>query len=142
MKSVWRQARRGTEDERISSSTDDTVTQQQRAQVRKDLKRKERETAIETAIQVHNEIEKWQNGIADLEALLAAEEEQESDEDDGENGPPGIREISFVRRHHNVERDDHPQIRFSYLPPAVPTEDETEEAEDIVTMSTVSSSRV
>jgi len=141
MKSVWRQARRGTEGERISSSTDDTVTQQRRAQVRKDLKRKERETAIETAIQVQNEIEKWQNGIADLETLLAAEEEEESDEEEGENGPPGIREIAFVRRHHNAERENYPRIQFPYLPAAIPTEDETEEAEDIITMSTVSSSR-
>lgn len=141
MKSIWRQARRGKEDEGSSSSTDDIETRHRRVRVREDLKRKERETAVETAIKVQNEIETWQNGIADLEALLAAEEEQESDEEEGVNGPPGIREISFVRRNHNVQRENHPQIRFPYLPPAIPTEDETEEAEDLVTMSTVSSSR-
>jgi len=143
MKSIWRQARRGQEDEGSSSSTStgDTETRHRRIRVRNDLKRKERETAIETAIKVQNEIETWQSGIADLEALLAAEEEQDSDEEEAENGPPGIREIAFVRRNHDVQRENRPQIQFPYLPAAI-TEDETEEAEDLVTMSTVSSSRV
>jgi len=141
MKSIWRQARRDQEDERSSSSTDDTETRHRRLSVRKDLKRKEREAALETAIKVQNEIETWQNGIADLEALLANEEEEESEEEEGENGPPGIREIAFVRRNRDVQRENYPQIQFPYLPAAIPTEDETEEAEDLVTMSTVSSSR-
>jgi len=142
MKSIWRQARRGQDDEGSSSSTDNTDTKERRVRVRQELKRKEREAAVETAIKVQTEIETWQNGIADLEALLAAEEEQESFENEEENGPPGIREIVFVRRNYNAPRHNPPQIRFPFLPPAIPTEDETEEAEEIVTMSTASSSRV
>jgi len=146
MKSIWREARRGQDDDESSSSTDIAETRHQRLGVREDLKRKEREAAVETAIKVQNEIETWQNGIADLEALLAAEEEQESedeeDDDEGENGPPGIREIVIVRRNYNAQRENHRQIRFPNLPPVVPTEDETEEAEDVVTMSTASSSRI
>lgn len=141
MKTIWRQARREQEDERSSSSTSDMETRHRRVRAREDLKRKERETAVETAIKVQNEIETWQNGIADLEALLAAEEEQESDEEGGD-GPPGVREIAFLRRDYDGHRDNHPQIQFPFLPPAVPTEDETDEAEDLVTMSTTSSSRI
>lgn len=149
MKSIWRQARRGRNDEGSSSSNDSSETRERRVRVREDLKRKEREVAVETAIKVQNEISTWKNGIADLEALLAAEEEQESNEDadewvpqeEGENVPPGIREIAFVRRI-NAPRQGPPQIRFPFLPQAIPTEDETEEEEDLVTMSTVASSRV
>lgn len=142
MKSIWRQARRGQDDDRSSSSTDNTDTRERRIRVCQELRRKEREIAVETAIKVQNEIEKWQNGIADLEDLLAAEEEQEWSEEDGENGPPGIREIAFVRRNDNVPRQNPPQIRFPCLPPAIPTEDETEEAEEVITMSTASSSHI
>jgi len=145
MKSIWRQARRGNDDEKSSLSNDSKETRESRVRIREDLKRKERETAVETAIKVQNEIATWQNGIADLEALLAAEEVQESDEgeglrQEGDNGPPGIREIAFVRRNNNAPRQHNPQIRFPFLPPAILTEDETEE--DLVTMSTAASSRV
>lgn len=127
MKSVWRQARRGDVDSDSSSNT--TVT-------RKDLKRKERDTAVETAIKVDNEINQWRNGIADLEALLAAEEESELPEmEDNEeeeiagdnNGPPGIREIAFVARN-NMNNNRRPHIpRFPFLPPVIPTEDKYDE---------------
>lgn len=150
MKSIWRQARRGSnDDERSSSSNDNSDFRGRRVRVREDLKRKEREMAVETAIKVQNEIETWQNGIADLEALLAAEEQEINEEvddwegapqDEGENGPPGIREIAFVRRSNNAPQHP-PQIRFPLLPQAIPTEDETED-EDLVTMSTTASSRV
>jgi len=150
MKSIWRQARRGPSEEGSSSSNDNSATKERRHRVREDLKRKEREVAVETAIKVQNEITKWQNGIADLEALLAAEEEQESNDEavdwegvpqDGDNGPPGIREIAFVRRINNEPRQI-PQVRFPFLPRAIPTEDEyEEEEEDLATMSTAASSR-
>jgi len=148
MKSIWREARRGNDEEGSSSSNDISETRERRVRVREDLKRKERETAIETAVKVQNEIATWQSGIADLEALLEAEEEQEYidesnvREEVGENGPPGIREIAFVMRNNNAPRQHAPQIRFPYLPPAIPTEDESEEEEDLVTMSTDASSRV
>jgi len=152
MKSIWRQAHRGNDDERSLSSNDSSQPREKRFRVREDLKRKQREAAVETAIQVETEITAWQNGIADLEALLAAEEDEESsvevdgwqeDPQDGEHGPPGIREIAFVRRHNNnAPRQRPPQIRFPFLPQAIPTEDETEEEEDVVTMSTAASSRI
>jgi len=148
MKSIWRQARRGDDDEGSSSLNDNSETREQRVRVRENLKRKEREIAVETAIQVQNEISTWQNGIADLEALLAAEEEEvpsyefDEMEEEGENGPPGIREIIFVRRNVNAQRQHLPRLQFPSLPPAILTEDDAEEEEDLVTMSTATSSRV
>ena len=75
MKSVWRDARRATNGEE-----------------REELKRKERVLAAETAVAAHAEIAMWQNGIAELEALLreqeqdggGAEDEEEADELGGE----------------------------------------------------------
>jgi len=163
MKSIWRQARRDSEESGSASSADSSETKERRARVREDLKRKERETAVETAIKVQNEIATWQNGIADLEALLAAEEERTSSSEDyshqgqgvrqaeGENGPPGVREIAFVRRNNHAPRRHQgyarppprpAQIRFPFLPPAIPTEEESDaEEEDQFTQSTSSSSR-
>jgi len=140
MKSVWRQARRGDGDGSSSSSnsnnSEDTETKERRrARVRKDLKRKERETALDTAIKVDDEINQWRNGIADLEALLAAED-SELDEDDElvagqQHGPPGVREIAFVvRNNHNnnmnnnnnrLQQHHHPPA-FPFLPPMIPPE--------------------
>lgn len=134
MKSIWRQARRGNDGNSSSNTT----------MIRKDLKRKERDTALETAIKVDNEISQWRGGIADLEALLAAEEESESSfvQDNAEeevavenNGPPGIREIAFIARNNmnnNRQQRIHPpvQLRFPLLPPVIPVvEDEYEEDE-------------
>lgn len=137
MKSIWRQARRGHDDEGSCSSNDNSEARERKLQAREDLKRKEREVAVETALKIQNEITTWQNGIADLEALLAAEEDQASNDDDvpdeeGDNGPPGIREIAFIGRSNNVPRRIPPQIRFPSLPPAIPTEDETDGEQDIV----------
>lgn len=153
MKTIWRQARRGHIEEGSLSSNDSTETRELRLRIREDLKRKEREAAVETALKVENEIATWKNGIADLEALLAAEEEQESNEEfvelegipleEGYGGPPGVREIAFVRRFNNAPRQIPPQVRFPFLPRAIPTEDEIDgDEEDLVTMSTVASSSV
>lgn len=133
MKSVWRQARRGSEDVDSSSLNDSSVTREHRGNVRAELKRKERETAVETAIKVEREIALWQEGIADLEALLAAEDEHEFSEEtaveqqavEEENGPPGIREIAFVRHDYEQAPAAPVQIRFPFLPPAIPTEDDS-----------------
>jgi len=141
MKTVWRQARRGDEDVDDSSSSPE-----QRATAMAELKRKERETAVETAIKVEKEITSWKNSIADLEALLAAEEAQEAYEElqagqEGENGPPGIREIAFVRRSRNGRAPARPpQLQFPSLPPAVATEDESEETDTQNTLSCTSCS--
>jgi hypothetical protein len=68
MKSVWRQARRASGEEE------------------EELRRKERELAIETAVSADAEIAKWQSGIAELEALLAeGGEEDELEESDDEH---------------------------------------------------------
>lgn len=145
MKSIWRQARRGHNEQGSSSSNDSSQTKEKRIRSREDLKRKEREVAVETAIKVQNEIATWQNGIADLEALLAAEEEYDINEEavewegvpqGGDNGPIGIREIEFVRGINNEPRQLPPQVRFPFLPRAIPTEDEIDEEEDPITLST------
>ena len=145
MKSIWRQARRGHNEQGSPSSNESSQTREKRIMLREDLKRKEREVAVETAIKVQNEIATWQNGIADLEALLAAEEEQELNEEtvewegvpqEEDNGPLGIREIEFVRCINNAPLQIPPQVRFPFLPRAVPTEDEIEEDEDHTTMPT------
>ena len=147
MKSVWRQARRsdGSVDDAISSAStfngDDTEANETRALLREGLKRKERETAVETAIKVENEISKWQHGIADLEALLAAEEEYltENGALEEENGPPAVREIAFVA-HINSNKNHRPaQLRYPFIPPAIPTEDESDQAEDNAGTSSSSS---
>ena len=135
MKSIWRQARRGHGEQGSSSSNDSSQTKENRTRSREDLKRKEREIAVETAIKVQNEITTWQNGIADLEALLAAEEQESNDESgewevmpqEEENVPVAIREIAFVRGMNNGPRQIPPQVRFPFLPRAIPMEDEIDE---------------
>lgn len=137
MKSVWRQARRGNDNgdgSSFSHANDDTATKQRQARIRKELKRKEREAARETAIKIDNEISQWRNGIADLEALLAAEGEEQILGDNDNHGPPGIREITFVARssnnnnNHNNQHQPHQQQqippRFPFLPPTIPSEDD------------------
>lgn len=103
-----------------------------------DLKRKAREMAVQTALAVAEEIARWQNGIADLEALLAAEEQEgrgeedddvvdeELEEDAAQVNALGVREVVVV--HH--QQQNHPrrlplpeELRFPVLPPVVPTDD-------------------
>lgn len=151
MKSVWRQARRGggSDDDAISSASTcnggGTETKETRALFREGLKRKERETAVEIAIKVENEISKWQHGIADLEALLAAEEEYSAENGDAEeeNGPPAVREIAFVahtNNNNNNSQNHHPaQLPFPFIPLAIPTEDESDQEEVNAGTSTSSS---
>jgi hypothetical protein len=145
MKSVWRRARRGDRNGGSSSSSSNSINEEdaetkerRRAMIRKDLKRKERETALETAIKVDNEINQWRNGIADLEALLAAED-SDMDEDDElrvgqqNNGPPGVREIAFVVRNNNNRQHQQHIINppaFPFLPPMIPPEDGLLDDED------------
>lgn len=130
MKRISRQVRRGSNDD-LRHGVDDSYSnsdnisdaevrkeeQRRRATTAKDLKRKEREAAIATAVKVDNEINQWRDGIAHLEALLLAEEEtskqsssmehlllrQEQQEEvrtNGNNVPLGIREIAYVA--HNI----------------------------------------
>lgn len=130
MKRISRQVRRGSNDD-LRHGVDDSYSnsdnlsdaevrneeQRRRATTAKDLKRKEREVAIATAVKVDNEINQWRDGIAHLEALLLAEEEtskqsssmehlllrQEQQEEvrtKGNNVPLGIREIAYVA--HNI----------------------------------------
>jgi len=84
-----------------------------------ELKRKERQTAIETAIKVDNEINQWRDDIANLEALLLAEEQDgessssstkdtqcEEDELRTNNNDVGITEIAFVVHHNNHNKNN------------------------------------
>lgn len=102
MKSLWRQSSRNSEEE-VSST--------------EERKRKEREQAIETALAIESEVLKWQNGIAELEAMLAAAENMEGSEDD----------YSEYEEDGSAQDEDRPMpvVRFPLLPPVVvPDEDD------------------
>ncbi|KAG7358988.1 hypothetical protein IV203_015577 [Nitzschia inconspicua] len=73
MKAVWRQSKRSDSGEDGTRSGNNAL--------REELKRKERETAVETALAVDEEISRWENGIAELEVMLAAEEDNSIDSD-------------------------------------------------------------
>jgi len=107
MKAVWRQAGR-------DRGEDPAVTEE--------LKRKEREQAIETALAVDSEVAKWQSGIAELEAMLASAEEEE---DEGEFSEEGEEDTSVDSNHHGRPL---PAVRFPSLHPVVvPDDDEHED---------------
>eukprot|EP00980_Cylindrotheca_fusiformis_P029946 scaffold24080_cov142-Cylindrotheca_fusiformis.AAC.1 len=93
MKTAWRRARRSTGDDG------------------EELRRKEEErAALDTAVAVESEMERWRNGIAELEAMLAEEEEDDESSAEGE----GNRPQELV-------------VRFPYLPPVVPSDEEDDE---------------
>lgn len=78
-----------------------------------ELKHKVREAAIETAIKVDNEINQWRDEIANLEALLLAEEEKDEKLSSSAEGVPynnevelGITEIAFVVQNHSSNDDE------------------------------------
>jgi hypothetical protein len=87
MKTAWRRARR--------SSGDNA----------EELRRKEQDAALDTAVAIESEMKMWQNGIAELEAMLA-------EEDDGED--------------YDEEVQARPQefVRFPSLPPVIPADEE------------------
>jgi hypothetical protein len=87
MKTAWRRARR--------SSGDNA----------EELRRKERGAASDTAVAIESEMKMWKNGIAELEAMLA-------EEDDGED--------------YDEEVQARPQefVRFPSLPPVIPVDEE------------------
>jgi len=104
MKSLLRQVDRNNEEETASNE---------------ELKRKGREQAIETALAIESEVTKWQNGIAELEAMLAAAESEDENEDYSEHEEEG-----------SAPGDDRPipVVRFPSLPPVVvPDEDDKDE---------------
>ena len=110
MKSVWRAARRA-ESSNNSSWGDNE---------KEELKRKERELAVETAVSANAEIAKWENGIAELEALLG--EQQDGEEYyDGEEEEQDMPEDE----HH---QNQHPVVEFPALVsiPVVPVEDDAD----------------
>lgn len=117
MKAVWRQAGRHNGEE---------------AAALEELKRKEREQAIETALTIDSEITMWQNGIAELEAMLAAEEDPSeeglSEEDAESSGDENAQPNGYPL----------PAVRFPSLPPVVVPDDE--EDKDDSTMSRSGSS--
>ncbi len=101
MKSLWRQVDRKKEEE--SAATDE-------------LRRKEREQAVATALAIEAEVAKWQNSIAELEAMLSApENEDDNEENYGEQEEEG-----------SFGDDDRPMplFRFPSLPPIIVPEEE------------------
>jgi hypothetical protein len=131
MKAVWRQAKRESslsdDEEEGGKGNDKDVCET--VQHREDLKRKERETAVETALAVDAEIARWQNGIADLEALLAAEEEEDSHIGAREAEPNDVIELPLGRQEIVVVDGPlqgllHPHLQFPTLPPVVPDDEE------------------
>jgi hypothetical protein len=106
MTSVWRQSLRASGGES------------------KELSRKEREKAVETAIAVDAEINRWQNGIAELEAFLSEQEgrqdysDDDYDEEDAESNHGG--HLPQPPRNANV---------FPLLPPVIPPEDDGEDCD-------------
>ena len=103
MTSVWRQALRASGEEA------------------KDLRRREREKAVETAIAVDAEINRWQNGIAELEALLSEQEgrqdcsDDDYDEEDAESNHGG-----------HLPQPQRNAFVFPRPPPVIPPEDDGE----------------
>ena len=104
MKSIWRQVSRQNEEE---------------SAVLEELKHKERQQAIETALAIESEVAKWQNSIAELEAMLAG---VENEEDNDENNSEQEDEESFPE-----EVPPIPGVRFPSLPPVVVPEDDLDE---------------
>lgn len=89
------------------------------------LRRKERQQAIETALAVESEVAKWQSGIAELEAMLAAtEQEEDRSRFDAEGGQQGLNlDDGFQAR-------PVADIRFPSLPPVVVPDDDDSSQKD------------
>ena len=104
MKAIWRQAGRDNEDSAANE----------------ELKRKMREHAIETALAVDSEVTKWQNGVAELEAMLSAAADEDGSE--GDYNSEDVDEEDMRQGHHGVR--PLPAVRFPSLPPVVVPDDE------------------
>lgn len=91
MQTVWRRARR--------SSGDDVA----------ELRRKEQRVALDTAVAIESEMRMWQNGIAELEAMLA-EEEGNEDHD--------------YASYEEIQVQPLEAVRFPSLPPVIPADEE------------------
>jgi len=104
MKSLWRQVGRQNEEE---------------SGALEELKRKERQQAVETALAIEAEVAKWQNSIAELEAMLAG---VDNEEDSDDNYSEQEDEESFPEEVPPV-----PGVRFPSLPPVVVPEDDLDE---------------
>ena len=102
MTSVWRQALRASGEEA------------------KDLRRREREKAVETAIAVDAEINRWQNGIAELEALLSEQEGRQDYSDDEEE------EDAESNHGGHLPQPQRNAFVFPRPPPVIPPEDDGE----------------
>lgn len=148
MKAVWRQAHRassldGDEQEGSQHAShqrgDHQPLLQQPHVPDQDLKRKARDVAVDTALAVHDEIARWQNGIADLEALLAAEDVSDLDEEEGNEAAVealGVQEVYVVRNRRPIPHG----LRFPRLPAVVPTDDEGGAWSDVAPPTSASSS--
>ncbi|KAL3915705.1 MAG: hypothetical protein SGARI_008129, partial [Bacillariaceae sp.] len=118
MKSVWRQARRPSADD-LGEQADASQAQDEGEE---ELRRKQREMAVETALAVDTEISRWKNGIAELDAMSA---EEASDDSDGDfDDHEGEEQIHNERQHVNANIDGNRQppqnlLQQEPLPPPV-----------------------
>lgn len=99
-----------------------------------ELRRKQREKAVETAVAIDAEIARWQNGIAELEAMLA--------EADGlDRAPAGVVDPfeEGVAGRPGVGQGGHPNVRFPSLPPVIPLDDDDDDDEGLSGSETDSS---
>lgn len=129
MKTVWRQSKRAQSDEKFSQGGV--------ASSQEDLRRKARETAVETALAVDEELSRWKNGIAELEAMLAAEEDSSIEsaddyaqgeiiEEEEHRGEQGQHREASIRLHRHAP-EQHPRLGFPDLTPIVQNEDDEQD---------------
>lgn len=93
MKTAWRRARRST------------------GESPSELRRKEHEAALDTAVAIDSEMAMWNNGIAELEAMLA---EEEGNYDYGESSD------------NEVQARPQDVIQFPSLPPIIAAEEDVD----------------
>jgi hypothetical protein len=140
MKAVWRQARRPSADD-LGEDADKSEAQD--AVEDEEVRRKQRKTAVETALAVDAEISRWKNGIAELEAMLAAEDanrEDDSSSGGGELEPfwdQGQENVADYQeqfpRNQILQDAAHPHpplLQFPHLPPVVLDDDDCDSVDD------------
>mmetsp|Transcript_30408 Transcript_30408/g.72913 ORF Transcript_30408/g.72913 Transcript_30408/m.72913 type:complete len:229 (-) Transcript_30408:2757-3443(-) len=113
MKQAWNQSRAATKRSEAaaasSSSEDQAFAEQEDCQHEK----KKRKVAMETAIAIESEVQKWQRGIAELEAML---DEASGDLEDGPSSSSSPEGEARANRPPEI-------VRFPSLPPIIPAEE-------------------
>lgn len=102
MKQAWNASRPAAGNRSESTSAESSIEENRS---REDHQNKKRRVAIETAFAIESEVQKWQRGVAELEAML-----------DEEGNAPRSSSSSMALRPPAV-------VRFPSLPPIVPAEE-------------------